>query len=299
MILNVFIMGCLIGFMVDGKVYTITHAMKLHDGGGNAIGNNPTVRKSAVAHGRSSEIDLGDPGFCCSNVRVMRAKRGLLTILVLLAAVAAHGDDIDSMLAKAKDGDVAAQLQAAEMYAAGEGVAKDAAAAELWYLKAAEQGDAVAQYRIGQACATGDGIAKNPVEAVKWLTKSAAQGNTAAQLSLGRLFMSGKGMPKSSAEAAKWFRLAADQGNAAAQCQMARMHLAGAGVLKDDVTAYKWASLAAAQGDKPASQVRLFLGRRMTAAQTAQGQTLVREFQEKMTADDATRGVPRVAPPLE
>jgi hypothetical protein len=69
--------------------------------------------------------------------------------------------------------------------------------------------------------------------------------------------------------------------------------------LKDDVTAYKWASLAAAQGDKPASQVLVFLGRRMTDAQTAQGQTLVREFQEKMAADDAARGIPRVAPPLE
>lgn len=208
------------------------------------------------------EITLGDLGFWCSTVRVMKAPQCLLTIL-LLSASATFGGGIDDILAKAKEGDMVAQMQAAEMYSSGKGVAQDSKEALAWYQKAAEQGSAD------------------------------------AQLSLGKLYVSGKGVPKNSVEAAKWFLLAAQQGRAVAQIQMARMHLAGAGVMKDYVEACKWARLAEAQGDKQAQQILSFLAPKMTPQQTAKAETLVRETLEKKASDDATKGVPLVAPPLE
>jgi hypothetical protein len=132
-----------------------------------------------------------------------------------------------------------------------------------------------------------------------WYQKAAEQGSADAQLSLGKLYVSGQGVPKNSVEAAKWFLLAAQQGRAVAQIQMARMHLAGAGVMKDYVEAYKWAKLAGAQGDGQAQQILSFLVPKMTPQQTARAETLVRESLEKKTSDDASKGVPLVAPPLE
>jgi TPR repeat protein len=193
----------------------------------------------------------------------MKAMRSLTMALVLAVAGSTHGGEIEDLLAKAKDGDMLAQIEAGERYATGKGVAKDPKAAAGWYVKAAEQGSAD------------------------------------AQLKLGALFIGGKGLPKNSVEAAKWFQLAADQGRAIAQIQMARMHLAGAGVVKDHVEACKWASLAAAQGDRQAKPILDFLKTRMSAQQLAKAETLVRESLEKKTADDAAKGIPLVAPPLE
>jgi TPR repeat protein len=219
----------------------------------------PDLTSPAVGN---AEINLGGGLRRCSTVRVMKAPKRLLTIL-LLSASATFGGEIDDILVKAKAGDMVAQIQAAEMYSSGKGVAKDSKEALAWYQKAAEQGSAD------------------------------------AQLSLGKLYVSGQGVPKNSVEAAKWFLLAAQQGRAVAQIQMARMHLAGAGVMKDYVEAYKWAKLAGAQGDGQAQQILSFLVPKMTPQQTARAETLVRESLEKKTSDDASKGVPLVAPPLE
>jgi TPR repeat protein len=193
----------------------------------------------------------------------MKAMRSLLMVLVFPMAFAAYGGEIDDILAKAKAGDLVAQIQAAEMYA------------------------------------TGQGIEKNSKEALAWYQKAAEQGNADAQLRLGELYVGGSGVPKSSKEAAKWFLLAAGQGKAAAQIQMARMHIAGAGVMRDPVQAYKWASLADAQGDKKAKPILAFLVPRMTPEQIAMAETLILESPIKKTGNDANQGVPLVAPPLE
>jgi TPR repeat protein len=193
----------------------------------------------------------------------MRAPRRLIIAVILATAPATSGGEIDGVLAKAKEGDALAQLQAAEMFSKGEGVARNAKSAAEWYVKAAEQG------------------------------------NAEAQLSLGSLYLGGKGLPKNSLEAAKWFLLAAEQGKSVAQIQMARMHLAGAGVVKDDVEAWKWASLAAEQGDKQAKNLLAFLGPRMTAEQIDKAKTLVRDYLAKRPEDGTPKNIPLVAPPIE
>lgn len=193
----------------------------------------------------------------------MKAMGSLLAVLVFTAASATHGGEIDDILVKAKDGEVVAQIQAAEMYAKGQAVPKD------------------------------------PKEAANWYRKAAEQGNADARLCLGKLYLGGSGLPKDSTEAAKWFLLAAEGGSAVAQIQMARMHLAGAGVAKDDGEAFKWARLAETQGDKQAKPILVFLRSRMTAEQTARAETRVRESLDKKTSDNALQGIPPVAPPLE
>jgi uncharacterized protein len=193
----------------------------------------------------------------------MKPMKHLLAILLLIATHGAWAAETDDLLAKAN------------------------------------AGDAGAQYDLGLKYTKGDGVSKDVKEAVKWLVKSAEQGNADAQLSLGSLYIGGREVPKNSTESAKWFLLAAEQGRAAAQLQMSRMYLAGAGVVKDYVQASKWAAIAMVQGDKQASQILGFLKTRMTAEQTAEAETLVREFVEKKASDNAAHGIPLVAPPLE
>lgn len=163
----------------------------------------------------------------------------------------------------------------------------------------ANQGDVGAQYTLGRKYSKGDGVSRNPKEALVWLEKAALQGNADAQLELGALFVGGRGVPKNSMEAAKWFQLAAEQGRPAAQIQMARMHLSGVGVIKDDVEAYKWAKIALSQGSKPANQILVLLRTRLTAVEVAIAETRVTEFLARKAAEDAARGTPMVAPPLE
>jgi len=179
----------------------------------------------------------------------MKTNPSLMVVLALLAAPLAHGDAVSDLTAKAEEGEVAAQLELAGLYAKGQGVRTDMA------------------------------------EALKWYTKAAGQGNVEAQMKLGGMYIAGKVVRKDSAEAAKWFMMAADSGNAAAQCQMGRMHMVGAGVAKDDVEAYKWASLAAAQNDPAAKQVLVFLARRMTREQITFVQTQSREYQKTKAAE--------------
>jgi TPR repeat protein len=208
------------------------------------------------------KLGLGGEGAECWTVRMMKAT-GCFAALVLWMSGAAFAEGLDAVLVKAREGDVAAQLRAAEMYAKGDGVAKSAKDAIEWYGKAAELGDAD------------------------------------AQLALGKIHLGGGGVPKNSVEAAKWFGLAAAKGRAAAQLQMARMHLAGAGVPKDFVEAYKWAGLAEAQGEKQAKPVLAFLTPKLTAVQTAKAQALLDEALGKKASDDVSKGIPLVAPPLE
>lgn len=128
-------------------------------------------------------------------------------------------------------------------------------------------------------------------DVVSDLVAKAGQGDTAAQMALGRIYIAGKGAPRNSVEAAKWFLISAEQGNSAAQCQIARMCLTGAGVPKDDVEAYKWSSLASAQGDMAAKKVLIFLEKRMTPGQVADGRKRSADFVEMKTMQK-TAGVP-------
>lgn len=128
-------------------------------------------------------------------------------------------DSAQALIAKAKAGNVEAQLALADSYSGREkyGLKKDLAAAVSWYLQAAEKGDAEAQHKLGDCHLHGQGVAENPAEAVKWYRKAAETGYAEAQASLGFCYQKGLGVPADLAEAKRWYTRAASQGDANAQ----------------------------------------------------------------------------------
>jgi TPR repeat protein len=113
----------------------------------------------------------------------------------------------------AKQGHVEAQLQLAEMYFDGKGVARDPKKTAQWYGKAAEQGHANAQHLLGALYLVGIGVPKDSSQAKHWYHQAAKQGHADAQLSLGMMYYHGNGIPQDLTEARKWLSLAAKQGN--------------------------------------------------------------------------------------
>ena len=100
------------------------------------------------------------------------------------------------------------------LLAQGRGVARDDAAAVLWYQLAAGQGDAAAQLNLGVLHGNGQGVAQDYAEAVKWYRLAAAQGNDVAQTNLGSRYGNGQGVARDYARAHMWFSLGAEAGNA-------------------------------------------------------------------------------------
>ena len=115
------------------------------------------------------------------------------------------------------------------------------------YRKAAEQGNADGQVNLADCYARGVGVAKDEVEAVKWLRKAAAQGYNRAQCQLGHCYARGVGVAKDEVEAVAWYRKAAAQGYAEAQIQLGYRYARGRGVTKDEVEAYAYWSLVPAR----------------------------------------------------
>lgn len=147
----------------------------------------------------------------------------LLAIAVLAISATAQAPvtpatPIDAtLLAKANTGDVAAEIKAADAYAAGNGAPRDAR-------------QLAADYK----------------QAAIWYGKAAMQGNIVAQIHLADFYRDGRGVPRDTAQAAAWYRKAAERGDAGAQGTLGILYSVGMGVPHDDVEAYFWLSLASA-----------------------------------------------------
>ena len=84
-------------------------------------------------------------------------------------------------------------------------------------LAKAQQGDAAAQYEAANCYRNGKGVEKNPQEAIRWLDLAAAQGHLQAQLLLADCLMEDADTPQDKTRAAEYYLAAAEQGNAVAQ----------------------------------------------------------------------------------
>lgn len=142
----------------------------------------------------------------------------------------------------------------------------------------ARTGDADAQYEIGRLYAKGQGVRHNYPKAAKWYLLAARQGQVEAQLSIGILYEEGTGVPRDPARAAHWYRKAAEQGDARAQMRLGYLYGTGQGVAVDHVQAYLWYSLAAKHGDELARANRRAAADRLTSADLARAQALVRNW---------------------
>ena len=90
------------------------------------------------------------------------------------------GRVVPVLIAQSRDEQRRHLPHAADMYANGEGVPKDAAEAVRWYRLAAEQGNAIAQSNLGFRYANGEGVPEDDVTAYAWLNIAAAQGQSRA-----------------------------------------------------------------------------------------------------------------------
>lgn len=168
---------------------------------------------------------------------------------------------------------VLAELDAGEdAYAKGDYVT----ALEEWR-PMAEAGDADAQFYVGALYYHGEGVPQSTAEAARWYRRAARQGHAAAQHNLGVMHYTGEGLPEDHAEALRWFQRAAEQGHAPAQYNLGILYAEGRGTAQDNVRAYVWFSLAAAQDEANARQARAFVAGRLTPAETAEAQRLLRE----------------------
>lgn len=145
------------------------------------------------------------------------------------------------------------------------------------YRVAALAGSAYAQGNLGNMYRGGRGTAKDMPEAMRWFKAAAAQHYADAEFSLGNVYETGDGVKPDFTEAAKWYQQAADQGYTLAESALGTLYASGNGVTPDKVQAYKWYSLASDKDDT-AKRRRDTLKARMTPAQVAQADAMVKSF---------------------
>jgi TPR repeat protein len=155
---------------------------------------------------------------------------------------------------RARAGDAEAQLSLAILYAKGDGVAQDYAAAAKWFHAAAERGLMRAQYDLGVLYERGRGVPLDHRQAMTWYRKAAEQSHPLAQYNLAVAYTKGQGVRQNFFEAAVWYHRAAAQGVVAAMVNLAILYERGEGVESSAVDAYSWYRAAARRGSQPAAR---------------------------------------------
>lgn len=225
---------------------------------------------------------------------------------------------VDEILAAARNGDLEAQLQMAEMLYYGDRVPADAKTAMQWYRQAAlkgdagaqamvaymlhegvgcerseaeafnwfrlgaENGDAYCQFMFGSALEEGLHTPKNVSAALNWYRKAADQGHNEAQFALGWELYSGENIAEDIAAAADLFQRAAQQGNPAAQYNLGVMLAYGEHTEVDHVAAYAWLRLAAEQEYEGAESGLAQLSAKMTANQIEEAKFVAKKLNQSI-----------------
>ena len=163
-------------------------------------------------------------------------KRILLALAMMCGSAFSQPPDAitDATAARAEQGDVDAQMIAADTY----DLFKKYKQAAYWYTKAAEQGNAAAQYYLGFYYEKGNGVRQDYKQAAYWYTKAAEQGNAGAQYNLANLLKNGTGVLEDHKQAVYWYTKAAKQGLGLAQFNLGICYAMGLGVSKDKIKAY-------------------------------------------------------------
>jgi TPR repeat protein len=148
---------------------------------------------------------------------------------------------------------VQVRVRLANMYAAGNGVAKDPAEARHWYQRAGENNYLPAVHTYGWMLERGYGGKADIGEAVAQYTRAGEQGYGPAQFRLGQMYASGSGVKADLATSFAWFRLAAvnpaaGKTRALAQVALASMYDRGEGVQADQARARSFYREAAKAG---------------------------------------------------
>ncbi len=123
----------------------------------------------------------------------------------------------------AREDDLAAMRNTAQMLRQGKGVAKDTKKAFNLYMNAAEKGLVTAMANVGDMYVAGEGTEKNPEAAAAWYARAATAGLSLAQMKLAEMYERGEGVERSPERARVLIERAARNGYAPAQAKLAAM----------------------------------------------------------------------------
>jgi TPR repeat protein len=153
------------------------------------------------------------------------------------------------LLQAAKQGNVKAQIDIADMLCCGNGVLQDPTAAVYWYQTAADQGNAYAQFKLAWIYEGGHfGKVQNKMLAADLYTKASDQGFADAQFSLANCYWLGVGVAQNKTTASQFYAKAACLNHVAAMYLLGECYYRGIGVQKDKTAALTWFEKAAIQG---------------------------------------------------
>jgi len=136
------------------------------------------------------------------------------------------------------------ELNLAQMYEKGMGVAQDLAEARRRYRLLAEKGEGEARYRAAKLAAEAGDYA----EALQRYERLAAENELRSLLDLGQMHEDGRGVSKDTKRAAALYLRAADR-SPWARFKLGVMHLEGIGVPRDYARAADWLRRSAADGN--------------------------------------------------
>lgn len=123
----------------------------------------------------------------------------------------------------AREDDLGAMRNAAQLLRQGKGVEKDTKAAFRLYMEAAEKGLVTAMANVADMFLTGEGTEKNPEAAVAWYARAATAGLSIAQMKLSELYEQGVGVERDPVRSRALLERAARNGYAPAQAKLKTM----------------------------------------------------------------------------
>ncbi|MFK7940747.1 MAG: tetratricopeptide repeat protein [Roseovarius sp.] len=162
-----------------------------------------------------------------------------------------HAQEItlEDLTARAKTGDVAAQLSLARLYHQGESVTQNYASAATWAARAAEAGNPEAQNLLGRYYHAGLGVTQSQSEALRWLEAAASTGGDPQYIhDLGLVLENGADGSSDPGAAARAYAQAAEAGHMDATVSLGMLYQEGKGVVQDFTRALDLYESAAAQG---------------------------------------------------
>lgn len=119
--------------------------------------------------------------------------------------------------ALAREDDLAAMRNVAQLLRQGRGVEKDTARAFKLYTEAAEKGLVTAMANLGDMYLSGEGVERNPQAAAAWYARAASAGLSLAQWKLAAMYETGDGVPADAQRARSLLERAARNGYVPAQ----------------------------------------------------------------------------------
>ena len=165
-----------------------------------------------------------------------------------------------NLLARAQDGDLAAQCRVAEAFMKAE-TKRGYQRALPWLRRAAAAGEPWAEFHLGLIYHYGLAGRCDRRRAALWYERAAAQGFDSAQLNLGVILANRPGRYRDLPRAIRLYRLAARKGRANAAYNLGLYYSEGRGVPKSIAQARRWYQLAADLGDREARRILKTIGR--------------------------------------